>query len=284
MSRRSLRKEVLVGCVIACCLIQPGMGALPPTRDFVPPPPPIPDFQSGQAAWVHPPGGIFPGMPGSPPPLRQDPAHPFAANNSGQQPTYRMADVSNPNLKPWVKETMKKDNDEILGGKIAFSARSSCLPGGVPVFMLFGGPPIYFIQTKDKVLMIYEGDHQVRHIYLNVPHSKNPRPSWYGESVGHYEGDTLVVDTIGQNTKTVVDAYRTPHTDKLQVVERWKLINDGKTLEVNLTVDDPDTFNEPWSTFQRYQRGNATLQEEACAENNQHLFDYHIPEAKRADF
>ena len=76
-----------------------------------------PDFQSGQAAWVHPPGGIFPGVPGSPPPLVQDPAHPFAANNSGAQPTYRMADVSNPNLKPWVKDAMKKDNDEIQIGR-----------------------------------------------------------------------------------------------------------------------------------------------------------------------
>jgi hypothetical protein len=272
---RTSRRAAVLGTAIAL----PAAGAGAPNSQTA-----IPDFQSGQAAWVHPPGGIFPGMPGSPPPLRQDPAHAFAANNSGQQPTYRMADVSNPNLKPWVKEAMKKDNDEILGGKIAFSARSSCLPGGVPVFMLFGGPPIYFIQSKDKVLMIYEGDHQVRHIYLNVPHSKNPKPSWYGESVGHYEGDTLVVDTVGQNTKTVVDAYRTPHTDKLHVVERWKLINDGKTLEVNLTVDDPDTFNESWSTFQRYQRGAATLQEEACAENNQHLFDYHIPEAKQPDF
>ena len=150
---------------------------------------------------------------------------------------------------------MKKDNDEVLAGKIAFTSRSSCLPAGIPEFTLFGGPPIYFIQTPKEVLMIYEGDAQVRRIFLDVPHSANPKPSWYGESVGHYEGDTLVVDTIGQNTKTVVDAYRTPHTEKLHVVERWHLINEGKTLEVNLTVDDPETFNQPWSTFQRYQKG-----------------------------
>ena len=102
--------------------------------------------------------------------------------------------------------------------------------------------------------MIYSGDQQVRRIYLDVPHSANPKPSWYGESVGHYEGDTLVVDTIGLNDKTFVDNYRTPHTEKLHVVERWRLIDGGKTLEVNVTVEDPDTFNEPWSAIQRYRR------------------------------
>ena len=242
-----------------------------------------PDFQSGQAAWLHPPGGEFPAVQGSPLPLRQDPAHPFVGNNTGGQPTYRLGDVSNPNLKQWVKDAMKKDNDEIIKGKIAFSARSSCLPGGVPVFTLFGGQPIFFIQTPKEVKMIYEGDHQIRHVYLDVPHAKNPNPSWYGESVGHYEGDTLVIDTIGESTKTVLDSYRTPHSDKLHVVERWRLI-DAKTLELKMTVEDPETFNRPWQTFQRYQRGAQTLEEEACAENNQHLFDYHIPVAEKPDF
>ena len=243
-----------------------------------------PDFQSGNAAWLHPPGGEFPAVQGSPVPLRQDPAHPFVGNNSGGQPTYRIADLTHPNLKQWAKDVMKKDNEEVLKGRVAFTARSSCLPAGVPQFLLFGGQPIFFIQTPQKVLMIYEGDHQFRQIYLNVPHSANPKPSWYGESVGHYEGDTLVIDTIGQNAKTVIDPYRTPHSEKLHVVERWHLINEGKTLEVNVTVDDPDTFNQPWQSFQRYQRGNQTLEEEACAENNLHLFDYGVPTAAKSDF
>jgi hypothetical protein len=61
--------------------------------------------------------------------------------------------------------------------------------------------------------MIWQMDQQMRHVYLNVPHSANPKPSWYGESVGHYEGDTLVVDTIGQNTRTFIDNFRTPHSE-----------------------------------------------------------------------
>ena len=118
---------------------------------------------------------------------------------------------------------------------------------------------------------------------MDVPHSENPKPDWYGESVGHYEGDTLVIDTIGQNTKTFVDSYRTSHTKKLHVVEHWKLINDGKTLEMSFTADDPDAFYEPWSGIRRYRRVQQELQENVCAENNI-VFDYHIPFAEKPDF
>jgi hypothetical protein len=129
-----------------------------------------------------------------------------------------------------------------------------------------------------------ENDAQVRRVYLDVPHSANPKPSWYGESVGHYEGDTLVVDTIGLNNKTYLDNFRTPHSEKLHVVERWKLVDD-MTLEVTLTVDDPETFQEPWKAVNRYRRiQRPRASEEVCAENNQLLFDYRIPVANKPDF
>jgi len=133
--------------------------------------------------------------------------------------------------------------------------------------------------------MVYSGDQQVRRIWMNVPHSQNPRPSWYGESVGHYEGDTLVVDTIGLNAKTFVDNYRTPHSEKLHVIERYRLTNNGQVLENLIWAEDPDTFNQPWSGIQRYrkeQRG--PLDEQVCAENNAALFDYNIPRARTPDF
>jgi hypothetical protein len=150
--------------------------------------------------------------------------------------------------------------------------------------MFLPGNTLLIVQAPKEVLMIKEGGQEVRHIYMNVPHSEHVKPSWYGESVGHYEGDTLVVDTVGQNSKTVVDAYRTPHSDKLHVIERWRLIDGGKRLEVNFTVDDPDTFNRPWSTYLRHERGREPFYEDICAENNLNLFDYHMPEAKTADF
>jgi hypothetical protein len=241
-----------------------------------------PDFSSNQVGWIG--VGDLTGLPGGPALMSNDPAHPFVPNNTRAQPTYRIADLSNPNLKPWVRERMKKDNDEVLAGKIAYTARSSCRPAGVPGFILFGVQPVFFVQSPKEVLMIYSGDQQVRRVYLDVPHSADPKPSWYGESVGHYEGDALVIDTIGLNDKTSVDNYRTPHTEKLHVVERWKLTDGGKMLEVNIRMEDPDAFNEPWSATRRYRRVQQEMLEEVCAENNQHLFDYHIPVANKPDF
>src|SRR5438128_11584185 len=147
---------------------------------------------------------------------------------------------------------MKKDNDEVLAGKFAFTARSSCKPAGVPGFDVLLGGALFILQSPTKVTMIFSGNAEVRHIRLNASHSANPKPSWYGESVGHYEGDTLVVATIGLNTKTVVDIYRTPHTEKLHVVERWRMVDGGQGMEVTFTVDDPDVFYEPWAGMRRY--------------------------------
>ena len=246
-----------------------------------------PDFSSNNVGWVGLNGGgpFFEPVPGRIPPVAQDPAHPFVPNGVGKQPTYRIADLANPNLKPWVKEHVKKGNDEVLAGKIGFTAGSSCMPLGVPGFMSQGGPnPLYFLQTANEVWIVLPSNQQARRVHMNVPHSKNPKPSWYGESVGHYEGDTLVVDTIGQNTKLPVDVYRTPHTEKLHVVERWKVVEDGKMMEVTFTVDDPDTYYQPWTGMRRYRRAALEIVETICAENNQHLFDYHIPIANKADF
>jgi hypothetical protein len=172
----------------------------------------------------------------------------------------------------------------VIAGKIAFTPRQSCMPAGVPGFILYGGGAVRFLQTPKEVTMIFDGDMQVRHVYMDVPHSANVKPSWYGESVGHYEGDTLIVDTIGQNTKTVVDAYRTPHSDKLHVVERWRMVDNGNTLEVLVTVDDSDTYNQPWQGLRRYRRAQGQLGEQICAEGNFLLFDYGVPVAKTSDF
>jgi hypothetical protein len=247
----------------------------------------IPDFSSNDAAWVF--GlGDFIAIPGEPSPTRNDPAHRYVSNNefraSGAQPTYRIADLSNPNIKPWAKEVMKRENDKALSGRMPYSARASCMPSGVPAFMMAAVEPIHFMQTPKQVTMIFSGDAQIRRIYLDASHSANLKPSWYGESVGHYEGDTLVVDTVGLNDKTFIDNYRTPHTAKLHVVERYKLIDDGKTLQVTFRVEDPDTFYQPWSAIGKLRRVQMPMHEEACAENNQNLFDYHIPVANKLDF
>jgi len=286
MSSFNSREKVLASTVLAAVAWIAPAAPVAAQQKAAPP-----DFSSNRFGWVGMGGGfgvggaVFSPVAGQLPPLVDDPAHRFVPNGTAGQPTYRIADLSNPNLKPWVKEHMKKDNDEVLAGKIGFTARSSCMPAGVPGFMAFGGPtPLYFVQTPKEVLMIFSGDHQVRRVYMDVPHSENPKPSWYGESVGHYEGDTLVIDTIAQNDKTVVDPYRTPHTEKLHVVERWKKVDGDKALEVTFTVADADAFYQPWSGKRRYRRVDEQMAEDVCAENNQHLFDYHIPVADKPDF
>ena len=241
-----------------------------------------PDLSGGENGWVHPRGTGFQAIPGLTPPVRQDPGH---AYTPGRGTAYRIGDLSNPNLKPWVKDVMKKDTDEIDAGKIAFQSSSSCVPSGIP--LMFSYPnPLKILQSPTKVVMIKEAGDS-RHIYLDVPHSANPKPSWYGESVGHYEGDTLVVDTIGQSTRTFLDVYRTPHSEKLHVVERWRTIDGGKGLELKITVDDPDAFNQPWSAIVRDQRSDEPFNtEEICAESNENfgLFDFHTPVAAKPDF
>ena len=282
MSSFTLREKLLAGSILVGVVAAATIAQAVAQQKAAPP-----DFSSDNAGWVGLNGGgpFFEPVPGRPPPVTQDPAHPFVPNGVGGQPTYRIADLGNPNLKPWVKERMKKDNDEVLAGKVAFTAGSSCMPMGVPAFMAQGGPnPLYFLQTPEEVWIIAPSNQQVRRVYLNVPHSANPKPSWYGESVGHYEGDTLVIDTIGLNDKTVVDVYRTPHTEKLHVVERWRMIEGGRMLEATFTVDDPDAFYQPWSGMRRYRRAERETIEMICAENNQHLFDYHIPVADKPDF
>jgi hypothetical protein len=245
-----------------------------------------PDFSSNHVGWLT--FNVdFSIVPGGTSPLHDDPAHPRVSNQeaarTGKQPTYFVADLTSATvLKPWVAERMKKDNAEVLAGKFAFTPHSFCMPAGVPGFHLYGFQPLYFVQTPKEVIMIYSNDQQVRHVYLDVPHSTNLKPSWYGESVGRYEGDTLVVDTIGLNDKTFVDNFRTPHTEKLRVVERFKLVDGGTAMQVNITFDDPDAFNAPWSVMQRYDRIQRPMDEEICAENNQQFFP--IPVANKPDF
>ena len=108
-------------------------------------------------------GGLLP-VPGSPVEFlfHQDPAHPFVPNGTGRQPTYRVADLdANPNVKQWAKDVMKKDNDEVIAGKMAKTARQSCEPAGLPGYDMYGFQPIFFLQEPKKITMIFTGDQQV---------------------------------------------------------------------------------------------------------------------------
>ena len=287
------RKRVLAGCALASlacggCAPGPAIGAEQIS---------VPNFApNGNVGWIASGKGFgvdFVQPTSGPGPVTNDPAYPYLTNaeaaRTGRQPTYRVADLSNPILKPWVVEEMRKANAEVIAGKIPFTADSRCYPAGVPSFLLFPANPVRFIQTPRQVLMIWQQDAQIRRVYLNQPHSTDPKPSWYGESVGHYEGgDTLVVDTIAQNDKTFVDNYRTPHTTQMHVIERFKLIDGGRTIEVDVHVEDPGAFTMPWNAIQRYRRvEDGPMSEMVCAENNTGYFSYDVvplPQADKPDF
>ena len=252
----------------------------------------VPNFAPDAAtAWVpdRPTGDDFLPPTSGPGPVMSAKGHPYVPNGRGQQPTYRVADLTNPILQPWAIERMRKANDAVLAGKVPFITRERCWPAGVPGFTVYTRvQPIYFLQSSKQVVIINELNAQVRHIYLDVPHSAHVPPSWYGESVGHYEGDELLIDTIGLNDKTFVDNYRTPHTDRIHVVERFKMIDGGKTLQAIVTVDDPGAFNMPWTAMQRWRRlSDRPITETMCAENNFDFFGYEvapIPQADKPDF
>jgi hypothetical protein len=155
--------------------------------------------------------------------------------------------------------------------------------------VLYPAQPIYIVQTPKQVLMTWQGDQMVRKIYLTDKHSENVKPSWFGESIGRYEnGDTLVVDTIGLSNRTFVDNFRTPHTDKLHVAERFKLSEDEKAIEVTVTIDDPGTFTTKWTALQRFRRTEiGPMIEATCAEGNFNYYSFDLdplPTADKPDF
>ena len=239
--------------------------------------------------WLQPPPGHGHG------PIGDDPEHPFLssvrASRNGGQPTNRIGNTKDPVLKPWAAAQMLASNEEVLKGLRAepFAAQAICYPGGVPGQLLFPFEPLYFIQTPKEIWMIWQRDHLVRRVFLTDRHSEDVKPSWFGESIGHYvNGDTLVVDTIGLSTKnSFIDNFRTPHSEKLHVVERFTLDPGNRILRALATVEDPDTFNEPLTMAQAWIKVDPPLQESVCAENNhdylgEHLFP--IPTADQPDF
>ena len=287
----SKSRSLVAGVIAAATLNWPAMAENTAIPNF------SPDSRVGWIAGVPdsetPIGDEFIQPPSGPGPVTFDRAYPFidnrASRRSGKSATNRVADLSNPILQPWVREELRKVNQRALSEMMLWTPKERCWPIGVPGWLLYPVRPLRFLQTPKQVVMIWEEDQMVRHVYLTDQHSPNVKPSWFGESIGHYEnGDTLVVDTIGLNTRTFVDSYQTPHTEQLHVVERYRIVDDGKALEVTARVEDPGAFTTPWTALQRYRRNeDAPLGEEVCAENNDKFFNYGIepiPTAHKPDF
>jgi hypothetical protein len=228
----------------------------------------IPNFspRAGIAWQSDTPEGLAP-APVGPQPVGVDPVIFGKDNRYDMDTAFPVLDVSNPNLLPWVAEALKAQNERVLSGQPLQPRSSSCWPHGLPAYMRYNGPT-FIIQSTNEVVILKNQSSEVRRVLLNQPHSSQPKLSWYGESVGHYEnGDTLVIDTIGLNDRTHVDLFRTPHTSSLHVIERWKLIEDGREIELTIQVEDPGAFKAPYALTKRYKQVEAQWTEAICPEN-----------------
>lgn len=170
------------------------------------------------------------------------------------QRSIRTVEGKQPPLKPEALEIYKRNRVALKNLKPK-EDMSRCVPPGVPraVFAPF---PVMVLQTPRKITFVHEYQHLLRHIYMDepLPDPADIDPTYMGESVGRWEGTTLVVESIGFNDKTVLDREGIPHSTAMKVTERWKLIDGGKRMENLITIDDPEIFTQPWSARVVFER------------------------------
>jgi hypothetical protein len=177
-----------------------------------------------------------------------------------------------PPMTPWAEAKFKANKPNIGPNAVPLAETndpvSNCSPPGVPRIYLQRGEPVEIIQIPGRVIMLFEYDHFVRQIYTDGrQHPQDMAPTWMGDSIGKWEGDTLVVDTVGFNDKTWLDLVGHPHSDALHVVERVRRVNHD-TLVIDITITDPKAYTKPWgglSTFELKPGWN--LGEMVCEDN-----------------
>jgi hypothetical protein len=262
--------------------------------------------------WVHP---YFPGI--EPPAAGPGPVYNRSRRPNGQGNNNRfVGDYTNPILKPEAADIVKSHGDISLSGMTYPTPSNRCWPSGVPY--IFFQPGVEILQQPHEIVFLYLRNHEFRHVRLNEPHPAHVAPSWYGDSVGHYEGDTLVIDTVGVKTDrpfAMVDMYGTPFSAALHVVERYRMVDyaeaqaavarnlkqnarvpdtasdltyTGKRVQVVFTVEDEGVFTMPWAGAITYERPGMAWEENVCAENPFDFFagknDAFVPTADKPEF
>jgi hypothetical protein len=269
----------------------------------------IPDFSG---IWAH------MTWPDVEPPLSGPGPVTNRSRRNGVSDAYELVgDYANPILKPHAADIVKNRGEVSLTGVPYPTPSNQCWPGGVPFVLYNIG--MQMLQQPDKITILYSNDHEVRHVRMNQPHPADVTPSWYGDSVGRYEGDTLVIDTVGVRIGpfAMLDMYGTPHSPALHVVERYRLLDyetakqveergqrelsrfgrdpgfarnpeyRGPGLQLDFTVEDEGVFTRPWSASISYRRPLGGWPEMACAENPHEYFSGRratVPTAVKPDF
>lgn len=311
-----LRRSFLFVAISVTTVAVPAAGQTPPPAAATPAAQnaaSIPDFSG---IWAHPSLG-FENPVSGPGPVRNRSRTPSGASNFN----LLVGDYANPILKPHAAEIVKKQGEISLSGRVFPDPDNQCLLQPVPY--IFWNFEVQLLQQSDKVTILYPHDQDYRQVRLNQAHPAKVTPTAHGDAVGHYEGDTLVVDTVGIKVGryTMVDRFGTPYTEALHVVERYRLLDyqaakeaqargqkewplvgayavdpdyRGKGLQLEFTVEDDGVFTMPWSATITYLRaGHTDWQERACAENVQHYYagvqyysdkEARIPTADKPDF
>jgi len=272
----------------------------------------IPDFAG---IWAHP---YWPGF--DPPETGPGPVLNIVRKNGIGNSDQLTGDYNSPVLKPNAAAVVKRYGEISATGVTYPTPANQCWPQPVPYILWTIG--IQLLQQKDKVTILYSNpDHESRDVRLNGSHPARVVQSMHGDSIGHYEGDTLVVDTIGVRTNrpyAMVDVYGTPYSGSLHVIERYRLVDDdvakaaeartrkenlpipfndaglsvdqnfkGKALSLEFTVEDEGVFTMPWNAGMIYRRAAGAWPEAACAENRSEYYagkDSDTPHADKPDF
>lgn len=218
-----LRLRAAVSVFVVCMLAQPLLAQAPPTRGV---PKTLPGFSARDLSGVW---------------MERENIVTFSAQ---EPPLMPWAEQKYKSIKPGYGPRATPDSEDPI---------LNCLPPGVPRIMLIPFP-MQVIQIPGEVILLFEYDHYIRHIYLDRrEHPKDLDTTWMGDSVGWWEGETLVVDTVGLNDKTWLDQVGHPHSNALHVIERLHRV-DQDTLQDDLTIDDPKAYKKAWTGQQFFKR------------------------------
>ena len=169
-----------------------------------------------------------------------------------------------PHLQPWAKARMEATDG------IADDTGQVCLPDGIFRYPSMAGRFIW-LQEPGRIVIVFSNVNTagVRRIYLDRPHPKNLLPSWNGHSIGRWEGDTLIVDTVGFNDKSWLFGGMEPHTEEAHLIEHIHSVGNGAILNVNITVEDRHALTSAY-TYNRYYKRRpegAEMPEDVCNED-----------------
>jgi hypothetical protein len=161
----------------------------------------------------------------------------------GVTPAPMAQKLEEPEMQPWAEEKYRA----VKEGKARDPNFTGCTPQSPTDLMLDNRRIVELRQFPDMVLLLFDEDHLVRRIYLDGRgHPDGNLSTWMGHSIGKYEGDTLVVDTVGFNDKNWIDRQGHPHSDALHLVERFRRLNQN-SLEYEVTINDPKAYKKPWT-------------------------------------